>query len=89
MQYQVQLLHQTAKEFPEHDSRADFLRLPPNMLDIVKQDSLTYLKIALPEGPTQYDPLAVTQRGCPESRGGCSLVSPIQAIIVIHTLEIP
>lgn len=61
MSYEVQLLHQTVKEFLESDPRADFLQIPgPKEAEsLVKADASQYLELAFPRNPPEHHPLSI------------------------------
>ena len=66
---QLQLVHETAKEFLEGSPRADFLRIPQNAHDLIQSESLAYIRISFPAAHTHYDPIPrpfndLTENGC-------------------------
>ena len=54
---QVRLIHLTAEQFLETDSRAEFLRIPDNVHEGVFKESRNYLQISFPAETLAYDPL--------------------------------
>ncbi|MCJ1306785.1 hypothetical protein MMC25_000428 [Agyrium rufum] len=70
---ELQLIHETVKEFLETDPRAGFFRIPTDAREIAMREASAYISIALPHSQTRYDPIPVPK--------GCSMSKNVETIL--------